>query len=762
MKNKLRSLKRYPLLFSSIWVLLLIVGVAVISANHQASPDARTLQPEQETSLKGVPQLILNTKSAGAGFETRQLFQAQSARVSTDAALERALNDGVVLYPKHESMQRLLNEDVPFLTLPLPDGQGGTLELELVKVNIFAPGFTVNLASNGHQVTGHLGAHYRGIVKGDTTSLAAISVFENEVMGFYSTREEGNYVLGRLTGDNPTNRHILYNDKDLKGKSDFSCDTEDHVDVLPKSNLPAPREGDSPAVICVRMYFETDYSLYTNKGSVANVRNYMTGLFNQTATLYANDTIPVAMSQLVIWDVPSPYVPTSSTTMLNGFKARRTVYNGDTAHLVSLNVPGSGLASVDTLCGNDSYAFSGILPDYQNVPAFSVSVLVMTHEAGHSLASPHTHSCFWNGNNTAIDGCAPVEDGNCAQPGIPAGGGTIMSYCHNQAVGTNFANGFGPQPKAWIIQRVGEAFCLRDCALPATPKRAFDFDGDGRADVSVFRNSGGIWHLLRSTAGYTGAAFGLATDRLAPADYDGDGRTDLAVYRDGTWYLQRSSTGFKGVSFGTTGDYPRPGDYDGDGLADISVFRPSNGGWYRLNSGDGTPSSVAFGQAGDAPLIGDFDGDGKADQAVFRPSNSSWYMLRSQLGFTGVQFGIAGDVPVPADYDGDGKTDIAVWRPSTASWYILRSNLGFTGAQFGINVDVPVPADYDGDGRADIAVYRSGAWYIQGSTAGFSSYAFGINNDRTVPGAYLPPFAEGRQAAIDDDKPSLRRAYDLR
>ncbi|MDQ4123800.1 MAG: serine hydrolase, partial [Acidobacteriota bacterium] len=68
----------------------------------------------------------------------------------------------------------------------------------------------------------------------------------------------------------------------------------------------------------------------------------------------------------------------------------------------------------------------------------------------------------------------------------------------------------------------------------------FDFDGDSKADVSVFRN--GNWYIQGSTSGFSGRNWGLATDVLAPADFDGDGKTDVSVFRDGNWYWINSST----------------------------------------------------------------------------------------------------------------------------------------------------------------------------------------------------------------------------
>ncbi|HSK73077.1 MAG TPA: VCBS repeat-containing protein [Pyrinomonadaceae bacterium] len=296
----------------------------------------------------------------------------------------------------------------------------------------------------------------------------------------------------------------------------------------------------------------------------------------------------------------------------------------------------------------------------------------------------------------------------------------------------------------------------------------FDFDGDSKSDVSVFRPSNGFWYILNSSGGYSSVKWGLSTDRPVPGDYDGDGRTDLAVYRaaplagntiDNTWYILRSSDNtflirHWGVYTGFTYDLPISADYDGDGKTDLATYHLTDVSdeptyFMILQSSDNSKVVKYWGTSSDTPVPADYDGDGKTDLAVFRRGSfpgtgdraSTWYILQSSDNKMRFEyFGLYYDQPVPEDYDGDGQADIAVWRPSNGVWYRLNSNdRSFAATPFGLSEDKPVPADYDGDGKTDIAVFRpsTGVWYLLRSRDGFLALPFGLENDIPIPNAFI-------------------------
>ncbi len=277
----------------------------------------------------------------------------------------------------------------------------------------------------------------------------------------------------------------------------------------------------------------------------------------------------------------------------------------------------------------------------------------------------------------------------------------------------------------------------------------FDFAGDGRTDISVFRPSEGKWYLNQSTDGIKVVWWGLAGDKIVPGDYDGDGKTDTAVFRPsvngdryGNWYIINSATNtFAVQEWGEHGAMPVPGDYDGDGQTDRAVllqWEDDFGGWhfqwYVLKSSGGVLQSE-FGQEYGIPVPQDYDGDGLTDRAIY--SAGTWQISKTDGSPRTENWGLPGDIPVPADYDGDGTADIAVFRPSEGRWYIRHLNGNINVIEWGLAGDVPVPGDYDGDGKTDPAVYRNGAWYLLQTTSGISVRNWGLANDRPVPAAYL-------------------------
>jgi hypothetical protein len=409
------------------------------------------------------------------------------------------------------------------------------------------------------------------------------------------------------------------------------------------------------------------------------------------------------------WTTPDPYTATTPKELLDQFanywQTNRSNVPRDAAHLFTGNVVvdaggaayqfNDGIRGVMCRYPNFSYSFT-IRVDY------SLDWITFAHEVGHLLGADHVD---------ASQGCAST----IMTAAVSSSHTTFCPLSINQI--TNYVNSYG------------------SCLTPITANNTkFDFDRDGKADISVFRPGEQKWYVQKSQLGFSVFPFGASGDKIAPADYDGDRQTDYAVYRpsNGTWYITRSSDGtVNSIQFGIAEDKPVPADYDGDGKADIAVYRPSTGVWWLLRSSDGTIGGFQFGNSTDKPVPDDYTGDGKTDMAFWRPSTGEWFVLRSEnFSFYSFPFGQNGDIPISADFFGDVRADYVIYR--NGAWFVHTEDVGTVALYLGIAGDVPVPADYDGDGKADLATFRPGDQAIWKFVN--TDVQFGTNNDIPIPG----------------------------
>ena len=106
----------------------------------------------------------------------------------------------------------------------------------------------------------------------------------------------------------------------------------------------------------------------------------------------------------------------------------------------------------------------------------------------------------------------------------------------------------------------------------------------------VPESTGGVVGTSASISGIdsrTQAGTTLSGPHEARSDYDGDGKADVTVFdpSTGKWSILKSSTDAAlAIKLGASGDLPVPGDYDGDGMTDIAAYRPATGEWSILLS----------------------------------------------------------------------------------------------------------------------------------------------------------------------------------
>lgn len=404
-------------------------------------------------------------------------------KVHLGTSIDRTVEDAVFFSLDKKELQRVHKQKLEQMRLQIPIEANENLEVTLKNVEILPQNFKASSSQrDSHNTLFYSPAlYYRGTISGVKDAMVAINIYKEKVTGVLSLNGE-NYNIGPFKNADPSIL-VIYKESNLDLPNSFACSTEDPTELEIEIDRTVKSSGRN--LKKVRIYVECDYFLYqANNSNINQTIDFATGLFNVVSTIYAVDNIQVELSEVKVWTSPDNYPNSSAREARDAFgRALNGRFNGDIAHLLSgyrVNgvVPNGGSANINTLCNKkEAVSYTNITTSYNSFPTYSWTAYAVTHEIGHNLGSPHTHSCLWP--TGPIDNCWCPE-GDCDLGPEPASsGGTIMSYCHlnpswardcqlsSANPGISLANGFGELPSALIRQRIANANCLGNTSSPS-------------------------------------------------------------------------------------------------------------------------------------------------------------------------------------------------------------------------------------------------------------------------------------------------------
>ncbi len=344
-------------------------------------------------------------------------------------------------------------EDFNLLNFPLfYDGQW--IELELEEADVFTDGFVLE-SSESIERFDYNSKFYRGRIRGMDHSISTVAIFNGQVYIWVSSED---YQFEIFPIDD---QYILKEIEELNLAS-VSCHTPDG-ELLDLRRQPSQNRDQAS---CLDIYLEIDHDIYLAHGSdMAMTLAWATSVFNNVATIYENENVPIYLDGSMIHTAPDNYTNDLVASLGEFVSSNSGGINGKIGFLMSGKPMGGGLShGIGGYCNDltdypGPFALAGDMTTADIAyPSYSYNVMIMAHELGHVMGLRHTHACVWNGNNSQIDDCGNVyaaDNGNTPEglscfdemnPILPANG-TIMSNCHlTNGTSINFALGFGSEP----------------------------------------------------------------------------------------------------------------------------------------------------------------------------------------------------------------------------------------------------------------------------------------------------------------------------